>query len=34
MEITLKSKPIRAQVLWKYTEEDKVFIIFKLIHFL
>ena len=29
MEITLKSKPIRAQVLWKYREEDKVFIIFK-----
>lgn len=29
MELNEKSKPIRSQVLWKYTEDDSVFIVYK-----
>ncbi|WP_066500556.1 PqqD family protein [Abyssisolibacter fermentans] len=29
MKLTIKSKPIRCQLLWKYTEDDRVYIVYK-----
>lgn len=29
MSLTIKSKPIRCQLLWKYTEDDRVYIVYK-----
>lgn len=29
MKLNIKSKPIRSQVLWKYTDDDRVYIVYK-----